>query len=105
MGKPRHPGVDDWGFPIRGYVAPPKKHRVPKKGPGSVGHDAVLAGLRALGSIQAPGETFTRDQIAAACFCTEHNIREIEKRALRKMREILGPAFKAALRERLNAAA
>ena len=105
MGKPRIAGIDAWGFPIRGYVAPAAQPRVPKKGPGSVGHDRVLAGLRALGEIQAPGETFTRDQIAAACFCTEHNIRNIERRALAKMRDILGPAFKAALRERMNATA
>ena len=87
--------IDAWGFPIRGYVAPPATVHVPQRGKGSLGYNRVLEGLRSLARRQAPGETFTHDAIATECGCSEHNIREIEKRAKKKLRGRLerDPAF------------
>lgn len=49
----------------------------------------VDLGLAVLCAVRDPGETFTFDQIAEACGCTNGNILLIQQRALRKLRNRL----------------
>lgn len=82
-------GLDRWGFPAARSgppVSATPTHRFDHK------VQPFLEGLRRMCKDQKPGQTFTRDEIAAQCEVTPDAIRFHEKRALRKMRERLGVA-------------
>jgi hypothetical protein len=92
------PGIDKWGFPIRGPLPEPIARR-PLRGPGSLSDAKVIEGLRKL--CAGKKREYTLEQIAEACGCGKENIRNIETRGKRKMRAILSrdPAFLSLMRQ------
>ncbi|MDE2020926.1 MAG: hypothetical protein KGJ13_11370 [Patescibacteria group bacterium] len=51
-------------------------------------------GLAVMCCYAHPGESYNREEIAAWCDCTKEAIRNIEAKALRKLRVKLGPILK-----------
>ena len=89
----KNPPLDKWGFPNPHYV--PEPPRVPLKGPGSAKAGKIIEGLRSLARVQSTRQekSFSCHEIAEACGCSDRYISQIEHRALKKMRAILGVEF------------
>jgi hypothetical protein len=91
-------GIDRWGFPLprRITLVQPASEPLPTKrqaGAGSFSEEKMLPALRRMCSEAAPGQKHTRHEIAAACDVDKETIRNVEKRALKKIRARLGPHF------------
>ena len=69
-----------------------RENRLPK---------AVDLGLAVLCALQKEGETFTYDEIGAACGVTESSIFLIEKKALKKVRNRINYSNETAPRREL----
>lgn len=74
--------IDRWGFPRRdlGPIRPPSIEPSRR----TLHRQTVLDGLRAL--CAQPPRIYSYIEIAKACNCTEAHIRNVERRAMRKLR-------------------
>lgn len=95
--------LDRWGFPIRATTtlrrmldAPElsanRKRRL-QRGLGSFVDRQMLPGLRELCERQKPGQTFTRNAIAKACGVHRETVRNVERAALKNLRQRLAAKF------------
>jgi DNA-directed RNA polymerase sigma subunit (sigma70/sigma32) len=55
--------------------------------------ERVNLGLAILHALTPRGQTHTANDIAAWCDCSHQNIKQIEERALKKLRRRLGPEW------------
>lgn len=96
------PGVDPWGFPIPNWTPVPLPEKKPYTGargqPTPPGQ--LVGGLRKLCEKAKPGYKHTYEEIADACGVDKEWIRQIERRALRKLRVKLGPAYQKYLKSK-----
>lgn len=88
---PEEAGRDACSTPERDSDAPPTPHGrdTVDRGISHGGRDKsqrIDLGLALLARRTLPGETYTHTEIAAYCGCSSERIRQIEMRALRKVR-------------------